>query len=160
MAASTDKRIRALGADDLERVIAIDRAHTGHARRRFFEKRFNAATAHPEDFVLVGTDDGIALSGYALARLLDGEFGREHSGATLDALGVAPENQEHGIGQILMEGLVAALRERGVRWLQSQADWKNHGVMRFFDASGFALAPRVVLERPAAEVLAEPIEEP
>jgi ribosomal protein S18 acetylase RimI-like enzyme len=152
-------RIRALSAADLERVIAIDAAHTGHARRRFFEKRFDAAKAHPEDFVLLGTEEGQSLAGYALARLLHGEFGREHAAATLDAVGVAPESQDHGIGLILMEGLVGALRERGVGCLQSQADWTNHGLLGFFAATGFALAPRLVLERPAADLLVEPVDE-
>ncbi len=152
-------RIRALRAGDLERVIAIDSAHTGHVRRRFFEKRFAAAAAHPEDFVLLGTDEGSSLVGYALARLLHGEFGREEASATLDALGVAPDSRDQGIGQVLMGGLVAALRERGVRLLQSQADWKNHALLRFFAASGFELAPRLVLERAAADPLREPVED-
>ncbi len=156
--AGLGRSTRALRPDDLERVIAIDRAYTGRARRHFFEKRFAAAKARPADFVLLGTDDGHVLDGYALAHLLHGEFGRAQAGAALDALAVAPESQEHGIGQVLMEGLVTALRGKGVRYLQSQADWKNHGLLRFFGASGFELAPRLVLERPAAD-LAEPLGE-
>lgn len=151
--------VRALGPSDLERVIAIDRAHTGHARRRFFEKRFDAAKTHPEDFILVGTNEGKLLVGFAFARLVHGEFGREHAAATLDAVGVSPDSQDQGIGQVLMEGLVAALREKGVRSVQSQADWKNHAMMRFFATSGFELAPRLVLERAAADLLSEPVEE-
>jgi len=152
-------RVRSLRVDDLERVIAIDRAHTGHARRRFFEKRFDAAKAHPEDFVLVGVDEDKLLAGYAFAQLLYGEFGREHASATLDAVGVAPDSRDHGIGQVLMQGLIEALRGKNVRSLQSQADWTNHGLLRFFAAAKFELAARLVLQRSAVDMLVEEIDE-
>ncbi len=157
--AAVPGRARSLRVDDLERVIAIDRAHTGHARHRFFEKRFAAAEAHPEDYVLVGVDEGKSLAGYAFAHLLHGEFGREQSSATLDAVGVAPDSRDHGIGQVLMQGLVEVLRGKSVRSLQSQADWTNHGLLRFFDTAKFQLAPRLVLQRSAVDLLAEEIDE-
>jgi hypothetical protein len=46
-----DRNARPLGENDVERVIAIDRAHSGHARRHFFEKRFAALTARPGDYI-------------------------------------------------------------------------------------------------------------
>jgi GNAT superfamily N-acetyltransferase len=151
--------VRPLGGGDLERVIAIDRAHTDRERRHFFEKRFEAAAAHPEDFVLIGAGSGQFLAGFVFAHLLHGEFGREHAAAALDAVGVAPEAQDRGIGQVLIEALVEVLHNKGVRSLQSEADWANHGLLRFFAASGFELGPRLILERPAAELLAEAIDE-
>ena len=150
---------RSLSVDDLERVIAIDRAYTGHARRRFFEKRFDAAKTHPEDYVLVGVDEGRSLAGYAFAHLLHGEFGREQASATLDAVGVAPDSRDHGIGQALMQGLVEVLRGKSVRSLQSQADWTNHNLLRFFDVAKFELAPRLVLQRSVVDLLAEEVDE-
>lgn len=150
---------RSLRVDDLERVIAIDRAYTGQSRRRFFEKRFDAAKAHPEDYVLVGVDEGQSLAGYAFAHLLHGEFGREQASAALDAVGVAPDSRDHGIGQVLMQGLLEVLRGKSVRSLQSQAEWTNHNLLRFFDAAKFELAPRMVLQRSAVDLLAEEIDE-
>jgi len=150
---------RTLRVDDLERVIAIDRAYTGQSRRRFFEKRFAAANAHADDYVLVGVDEGKSLAGYAFAHLLHGEFGREQASATLDAVGVAPDSRDHGIGQALMQGLVELLRGKSVRSLQSQADWTNHNLLRFFEAAKFELAPRLVLQRSAVDLLAEEVDE-
>jgi hypothetical protein len=46
-----------------------------------------------------------------------------------------------------------------VRSLQSQVDWRDQELMRFFAAAGFSLAPRVALERPAGAPLEEIIEE-
>jgi GNAT superfamily N-acetyltransferase len=152
--------IRPIDADDLETVLAIDRTHTKYSRRRFFEKRFAQAAAHPTEFVQIGFSRGGSLRGFAIARLQRGQFGRQDSVAVLDALGVESDNQRHGMGQLLVSHLLEILRQRGVRVLRSQASWKNHDLLRFFDGCGFALSSRVVLERTIAEPLIEPMEEP
>lgn len=152
--------IRAIDADDLETVLTIDRAYTKYSRRRFFEKRFAQAAAHPAEFVQIGFARGGALRGFAIAHLLRGQFGREESVAVLDALGVEFDNQSHGMGQLLIDHLLEILRQRGVRALHSQASWKNHDLLRFFDRCGFAVSSRVVLERIVDEPLIESVEEP
>ncbi len=152
---ATKHDARPLAADDIDRVIAIDRAHSGHSRRSFFEKRFAAAAARPDDFVLIGMSRGGSLRGFVTARILRGEFGREHAIALLDGLGVAPECQELGVGHELINDLLHILRRKGVRSLQSQADWTNQVLVHFFAASGFELAPRLVLERGVAAPLDE-----
>jgi L-amino acid N-acyltransferase YncA len=154
-AVSPDTTVRALQLGDLERVIAIDQVHAGTARRRFMERRLTTGERRPDDYVLVGVEHRGTLVGFALGRLLYGEFGRVEPVAVLDAIGVDRGSQEHGYGHALMAGLLAAVRRKGVRQLHSQADWTNHGLLRFFDSTGFKLAQRVVLERGTAEVLDE-----
>jgi ribosomal protein S18 acetylase RimI-like enzyme len=151
-AAVAHSTARRLGLDDVERVIAIDRAHSGHARRRFFERRFEAAQAEPDDYIHIGVTRGGSLRGFAIARILRGEFGQQQTVAVLDAIGVEAESQERGIGQELMDELTAAMRRTGVTMLQSEADWTNHGLLRFFAAAGFALAPRLALQRAVGEL--------
>jgi ribosomal protein S18 acetylase RimI-like enzyme len=151
-AAVAHSTARRLGLDDVERVIAIDRAHSGHARRRFFERRFEAAQAEPDDYIHIGVTRGGSLRGFAIARILRGEFGQQQTVAVLDAIGVEAESQERGIGQELMDELTAAMRRTGVTILQSEADWTNHGLLRFFAAAGFALAPRLALQRAVGEL--------
>ncbi len=157
--AITKRNIRRLGAADVDRVIAIDRAYSGQSRRRFFERRFAAAKKRPEDFIYIGVIQDGLLCGFAIARVLRGEFGHEHAVAVLDAIGVAAECRGQGIGQALLGELKGAMRQRGVLALQSQADWTNHDLMRFFDAAGFKLAPRLMLQRPVAALFDEPNEE-
>jgi len=159
LATKTEHDTRALTADDIERVITIDRAHSGHSRRSFFEKRFAAAAAHPDDFILIGVARGGSLRGFASARILRGEFGRAQAVAVLDGLGVAVECQEQGVGHALMGEVLRRLRRMGVHSLQSQSGWKNHDLVRFFASSGFELAPRLALERAVAEPLDEVSEE-
>jgi ribosomal protein S18 acetylase RimI-like enzyme len=151
----SDRNVRPLTADDVERVIAIDRAHSGQDRRSFFERRFAAAKSNPGDFVHIGVTRGDSLRGFATARILRGEFGRAHAVAVLDGLGVEIEGQERGIGQSLMNELVRNMRDMGVQSLQSQAAWTNRDLLRFFAGSGFTLAPRFALERSVVEPLAE-----
>ncbi len=151
--------VRPLRSSDLERVIAIDSVHVGAPRRRFFEKRLAHAKQHPEDFVHVGVARNDSLIGFAFAGILRGEFGRAQVIATLDAVGVEHDSRERGVGRALMEGITKIMREKGVQSLHSQADWTNHLLLRFFAASGFRLAPRMVLERSVLEPLAEPFEE-
>jgi GNAT superfamily N-acetyltransferase len=150
---------RALCANDIDRVVAIDRAHTGHARWRFFEKRFAAAEARPEDFVHIGLMRGGSLRGYIMIHLQRGEFGREDVIGVLDAVGVEPESQERGVGQSLIEDVIEAARRAGARSLQSQCNWTNLDLLRFLEASAFNLSPRVLLERSVSDGLAETVEE-
>jgi L-amino acid N-acyltransferase YncA len=157
--AVADPSVRPLGADDLEAVIAIDRAHSGHARRRFFEKRLAAAAAQPDDYVHVGTTRAGSLCGFAMARILRGEFGHESAVAVLDAIGVESENRERGIGHVLLERLSELLRDRGVRSMQSQADWTNHDLLRFFAGADFEIAPRLALQRSTSAPLRESSED-
>jgi GNAT superfamily N-acetyltransferase len=149
---------RPLTADDSDRVVAIDREHSGRGRRSFFEKRFAAARAHPDDFIHLGVVRRGKLCGFATARILRGEFGGKRTVAVLDGLGVEAESQNQGLGRVLMTELTSRLRRLGIRTLQSQAVWTDHDLLRFFAAAGFELAPRLALQR-AAQPLDEQSED-
>jgi GNAT superfamily N-acetyltransferase len=150
--------VRDLQPGDLERVIAIDAAHVGRSRRRFFAKRFRAAERTPDDFIHLGADGGGQLVGFVLARVLRGEFGRDEPVAVLDVIDVDRAQQAHGCGRRLLTGLATRLRQRGVSRLDTEAEWTNHGLLSFFAASGFQLGRRVILERQVAAPLIEPTE--
>jgi ribosomal protein S18 acetylase RimI-like enzyme len=156
---SAQHDVRPLDSNDVEQVIAIDRVHTGHARRHFFEKRFAAAKLKPNDFIHIGVMRAGAMRGFAITRILRGEFGREHVVAALDAVGVELEGQERGIGKALMAELTTMMRRTGAHAIQTQADWTNHNLLRFFAASGWKLSPRLALERSVTKVLDEKSEE-
>jgi ribosomal protein S18 acetylase RimI-like enzyme len=151
--------VRPLRISDLERMIAIDQAYTGRARRRFLEKRLQAAERRAQDFIHVGVESDTRLVGFVLARVLHGEFGREQPVAALDVIGVDPAARDRGYGHQLMQGLTAAMRKQDVRRLHSQAEWTNGPLLKFFAAAGFELSPRMVLERAVSEPLAEAIDE-
>jgi ribosomal protein S18 acetylase RimI-like enzyme len=146
---------RALGANDLERVIAIDRALSRRPRRRYFEKGLAIAESHPDDVIQIGATLKGRLCGFAIARVQRGEFGHNDAVAVLDAIGVDAEVRHRGVGRLLMRELSAEMDRRRVHKLQSQAEWTNHRLLRFFAAAGFKLAPRLTLQRSVAAVLDE-----
>lgn len=146
-------RARPITDADLDRVIAIDEVHLGYRRRRFFEKRFAAAQRHPDDFLRVGVEVDQSLCGFAMGRVLRGEFGQKDEVAVLDAIGVDPTCREQRLGQGLIDELLDVSRRQGVKTLQLQVHWSNHDLLRFFNLSGFELAPRFALERSIDELL-------
>lgn len=139
--------IRPLSASDLEAVIAIDMSYTDGSRRGFFVSRLAAALNKPEDFVYVGSCDGHRLCGYAMARIVEGAFGKPGGRAALDAIGVDPKYRNKGIGHQLLDAAQEILRHKKVHELSSQINWSNHGLISFFGEAGFALSPRLVLSR-------------
>ncbi len=150
---STEITITPLRADDLEAVVAIDKALSGRSRRGFFEKRLAAALKQPADFVYVGLRRNDRLLGYALARLVDGEFGKPGARAALDAIGVSPSCQGKTIGHQMLTEIERILRHKGVTELSTQVRWPDQGLLTFFASAGFEMAPRVVLVRSTSEPL-------
>jgi GNAT superfamily N-acetyltransferase len=144
--------IRPLTAADLDAVEAIDRMHAGRSRRRFFEKRFVAERNHPDDYLHVGAALDGRLKGFAIARVLRGEHGQKDVAAVIDAVAVDRDSVGRGLGQALVKELIKLSHDRGIGSLQSQAAWENFELLGFFRASGFALAPRLALERAVSDL--------
>jgi GNAT superfamily N-acetyltransferase len=156
-------------------VVEIDRRITGRSRRVFFERRLKAALADPAGFIVVAveaddTSSGTssrastgarsgACTGFAIARLQNGEFGDDRRVAVLDVIGVDPARHGAGIGSLLLEGITAGMKRCGVGELRTQVDWRDQELIRFFAATGFGLAPRQVLERATARDLGSPSQE-
>ena len=141
---------RALRPEDLDAVIDIDRRITGRARRGFFEKRLEAAQAGAGNFIVVAAEDGGRLTGYAIARVQAGEFGDADTVAILDSIGVDPDCQRAGLGAALLDAVTRTMKRLGIKELRTETAWTDHALVRFFAANGFAMTPRVVLERPTA----------
>lgn len=138
--------VRPLKQGDLDAVVRLDRERSGRARTEFFGRRFRTVADDPATLG-VAAEQGGQLVGFALARVLDGEFGAAAPVGVLDAIGVSPAAERGGVATALLGGVEGALAGRGVRQLHTQIDWTEHGMAAFFAASGFRLAPRVVLER-------------
>jgi predicted N-acetyltransferase YhbS len=147
---NNDITIRPLTVDDLDAVVAVDRRTSEVSRRGFFEKWIKARARDERTFVALAACADDQLVGFALAHILDGEFGGAATVAVLDALTVDPDRKAGGIGHALMDALSAGAKERGASELQTQAGWDEPELLGFFAAVGFTLAPRLVLERDAS----------
>jgi ribosomal protein S18 acetylase RimI-like enzyme len=144
--------VRALTASDTERVITIDASRGGGERRHFFQKRLSAAAARPADFIHLGATAGGGLQGFAMARIVRGEFGRADAVAVLEAIGVDPDQRKRGLGQSLIEELCALAGRSGVHTIHSQVSWNDTDLLGFFKAVGFEMDPRIALERAVSEL--------
>jgi GNAT superfamily N-acetyltransferase len=139
--------LRALTLHDLEGVVAIDTALSrGRSRRVYFERRLDAALKQPQLHVQFAADYDGALIGYVLARKLAGEFGRAEPALRLEVIGVRPIEQGHGVGRQLVDRLGAFALKHGIRELRTQASWRDHTMLGFLDAAGFALGRNHVLD--------------
>lgn len=147
MPGADTSQARPLTSDDLNRVIAIDAELSGRERPIFFQKRLDAALNAPDGFITAAVDGTGGIDGYAIARIQSGEFGSDHAVAVLDVIGVDPGATHRGIGHALMARLDARMRKRGVREMRTQADWRHHELLRFFEDVGFGLAPFHILQR-------------
>ena len=153
-----DLQLRSLHRDDLDRVSAIESRITGHSRKGFLEKRFAAVAATPDGFLACTAVRDGKLSGYAIARVQEGEFGAQDVVAVLDVIGIDPDAQGEGIGKALLAEMERRMKARGIVTLRTQVDWGSPAMIRFFSSTGFLLAPAQVLERdtsPLREELGE-----
>lgn len=139
--------IRPLKAPDLERVVEIDTQIVGRPRRRFFEKRLEAALADADGFItaaITGPDDIVA--GYAIARIQNGEFGGDHRIAVIDVIGIDPDARHTGNGGLILDWIAEKANEANVTELRTQIDWQSRDLIHFFSGAGFEIADRYILE--------------
>lgn len=145
--------IRSLSGADLDGVVAIDRLQEGRSRKAFYQKRLAHLDRDPAAFIALAAELEGRLVGFAIARLYEGEYGAAAPEAALDTIGVAADVRGSGIGRRLLDGVAAAMRAKGITEMSTRTDWAKSDVMSFFAGTGFALAPRVVLERSLGELM-------
>jgi GNAT superfamily N-acetyltransferase len=139
-------KVRRLAPADLGAVVALDAALIGRTRRAYFERRLNAALREPELHVQFAAEDNGQFHGHALARVLEGEFGRTQPGLRLEIISVLPAAQSRGVGRALHAALEQEAKKRGISEIRTGAAWRDHAMLRFLDGVGYSLAPSRVIE--------------
>lgn len=143
---SSALQLRRLAPGDLDAVVALDAPFAGRTRRAYFERRLGAALRQPELHLQFAAVSGQDFVGHALARVLEGEFGRTQPALRLEVIGVAPGAQRHGVGHALHAALEDEARKRSIGELRTAAAWRDHDMLRFLDFLGYTLAAGHVLE--------------
>jgi ribosomal protein S18 acetylase RimI-like enzyme len=139
-------RIRRLAPADLDAVVALDAPLAGRTRRAYFERRLAAALRQPELHLQFAAESAGKLVGHALARVLEGEFGRTRPGLRLEVISVAREAQRRGVGRALHAALEDAAKKAAAAELRTSAPWREASMLRFLDEMGYALDASLVLE--------------
>ncbi len=138
--------IRPLTREDLAAVVAIDAAIEGRWRRNYVERRLAAALREPALHAQFAACDGKGLAGYALARVLEGEFGRTEPGLRLEMMGMRADARGHHGGARLFQALSDWARRHGIRDVRTSASWRDAEMLRWLDSVGFRLAPKFILD--------------
>lgn len=137
--------VRTLRHEDFEGVARIDRHITGRRRDDYLRNKFTEALDEAGIRVsLVAEVDGIA-TGFIMARVDYGEFGRTATTAVIDTIGVDPDWEHAGVGHALMSQLLANLQALCVDKVRTEVDWRHFQLNRFLADCGFVPAQRIAL---------------
>jgi ribosomal protein S18 acetylase RimI-like enzyme len=137
--------VRSLLPEDLDKVIRIDGKITGHARRDFFNRKFEEVLYESGVRIsLIAEMDGMVV-GFMMARVDFGEFGRTASEAVIDTLGVDTAFRSKHVGHALLAQLLGNLATLQVDSVRSEVEWNNHGLLGFLGRCGFEPSQRLAL---------------
>lgn len=146
-AIATDQHaVRALRSSDLAEVVAIDAAIEGRSRRAYVERRLAAALRDPGQHAQFAAVEGNRMAGYLLARVLEGEFGRDGRSLRIELVGVRSDARGHHVGRQLFDALARWAARHAIRDLRTQAAWNDTTMLRWLDAMGFQLAPNAIVD--------------
>jgi GNAT superfamily N-acetyltransferase len=119
--------------DELRPMRGGDVFTTGRSARPV-EEELAAAVADPEQLLLAGTIDDVVV-GYARARTETLPDGRRLG--IIDDLFVLPEARSVGLGETLMDDVLAWCREQGCSGVDAIALPGHRATKNFFEESGF-----------------------
>ncbi len=139
--------VRAMKADDLRALIAIDRQIVGRDRSAYFERKL-ADVLHESDVrvSLVAELDERPV-GFIMARVDLGEFGRIEPTAVMDTIGVDPEYRKVGIGRALLSQLLVNLSTLRVERIRTEIDWRDLELLSFLERFDFCPSQQLCLDR-------------
>jgi GNAT superfamily N-acetyltransferase len=140
-------RIRTLARQDVARLVRMDEQETGRNRKAWYEGKLKLVLEESDVKISLGAEvDGI-LVGAVLGSLQYGEFGVPEPVAVLDTILVDRGFRGRGIATAILEALVKNLGALGIDRLRTEVAWNDRDLLGFLGRSGFAPAPRLVLER-------------
>jgi GNAT superfamily N-acetyltransferase len=140
-------RIRTLARQDVARLVRMDEQETGRNRKAWYEGKLKLVLEESDVKISLGAEaDGI-LVGAVLGSLQYGEFGVPEPVAVLDTILVDRGFRGRGIATAILDALVKNLGALGIDRLRTEVAWNDRDLLGFLGRSGFAPAPRLVLER-------------
>lgn len=141
-------KVRLMAAKDFDQVAAIDEKVLKFRREGYYELKFEKLL-QSNDYIptslVAETADGKVV-GFIMGELFIGEYGISREGATLDTIGVDPDFQKEGIGELLLTEFFDHLRSLGVQRVNTLVDSGDARLTGFFAAKGFTPSKTVNLE--------------
>lgn len=137
--------VRSLKEEDLAAVVRIDGKLTGVDRAAYYRSKFREMLIESGIRVsLVAEDDGV-VTGFVMARVDFGEFGKVDKAAVIDTIGVHPAYAGSGMGHALLSQLLLNLSTLQVEYVRVLVSTEDFNLQRFLHARGFGPSQRLVL---------------
>lgn len=144
-----DVSVRLMKEEDFDAIVRIDKNVLKTDRsdyyRMKFDKLFRSNDCLPTSLVAVKSD-GIVV-GFIMGELFIGEYGIFQEQGTLDTIGVDPDFQHQGIGELLMREFLDHLKSLGVQKVNTLVNWNDGKMIHFFSANQFVPSRTINLER-------------
>jgi ribosomal protein S18 acetylase RimI-like enzyme len=132
-------KIRLMKNEDFDAVVRIDTKVLKTARPEYYQRKFQRLIKSNDciETSLVAEDENGKIVGFIMGELIMGDFGICTEDATLDTMGVDPECQRQGIGNLLINDFVRHLKELEVQKLHTLVDKNDDRLTRFYAANRF-----------------------
>lgn len=140
--------VRLMKEQDLDTIVKIDAAGGGRRRPRYFELMLERSVKQPALQVSLSAEVDGRTVGFVIASLYYGEYGVSEPTASLDAIGVDPENRGQHVGKALLRQLRLNLSALRVTTLRTEVAWDDFDLLGFFKKEGFSPARRLCLDCP------------
>ncbi len=135
--------IEVLSEADLEGIARIDRRLTGRDRHAYLYRGLRETLSDSAVRIsLVAKTDG-GVSGYLMARMDYGDFGRVEPVAVIDTVGIDPMRVREGIGRALLSQLFVNLSALGVERVETVVTPGQLDLLGFFHHAGLRPAERL-----------------
>ncbi|MFX0066443.1 MAG: GNAT family N-acetyltransferase [Candidatus Hermodarchaeota archaeon] len=137
--------IRVMKEDDLERIIQIDNMVLGKRRSDYWERKIGMEGRKSPLPSLVAEIEG-KIVGFIFGEASGWEYGVPDNIGWIDTIGVDPSYQKKGVARMLMEEMLNHMKKVGVDTVYTLVNWRDWGLLQFFDAMGFKRGDMINLE--------------
>jgi N-acetylglutamate synthase-like GNAT family acetyltransferase len=128
--------IRAMSAEDVEGILAIERKVTGSNRAATYAPVPDSCIGGEIDSSVVAElDDQIV--GFILGRIARSPTALLDV-AWIELIGILPEYSRKGIGRKLVEAWKEHCRQKGIRKVHVMINWRDWLMLSFFESLGFS----------------------
>ncbi|MGC2519093.1 MAG: GNAT family N-acetyltransferase, partial [Burkholderiales bacterium] len=129
--------VRSLASGDVGNIVRIDRRITGRDRTAYITRLVGEALNDSAIRVSLAAYRDGSVSGFIMAKVDFGDFGRTEPVAVIDTIGVDPGFAGTGIGTALLSQLFVNLEALHVERVETVIARENFDLLGFFYRAGF-----------------------
>ncbi len=137
--------IRAMDYRDLDAIVEIDAKVLDKPRPEYWQMKIELSKSRSPMASLVAEAEGKVV-GFILGDASGWEYGVPDTVGWIDTIGVHPEYQRKGVGMALLKEMVDNLKKVGVDTIYTFVNWRDWGLLQFFDSMGFQRGDMINLE--------------